>query len=196
MTQYDPFSYGQVPLSQKGQAPASPEDLLFADAATTTPPPPTARSAAKTATKAIADESDWAPVTDDGFGAVVTPGAPTPQSTANALAFGAEVLGEVAPPAPVAAPAPRKPAAPPRAARAPKDPHKPKEALPRRLPEPLPVPPKGVSALGAASSTAFAAAGLAWAAWLFFAAANPILAAIVAAASVVGGAMSWLLLRR
>jgi hypothetical protein len=45
-------------------------------------------------------------------------------------------------------------------------------------------------------ATTFAAAGLAWASWLYFAAGNVILAAIVGAASVVVGAMAWLLLRR
>lgn len=194
MTQYDPFSYGQVPLSQKGAAPSTPDDILFAET-----PAPAPAPAPRASTKAPArptDDADWAPVADDGFAAMLTPGAPTPQTTANALAFGAEVLGEVAPAAPAAAPAPRKPAAPPRAARAPKDPNKPKEALPRRLPEPLPVPPKGVSAAGAAIATTVAAAGLAWSSWLFFAAGNAILAAIVAAAGLVGGAMAWLLLRR
>ena len=193
MTQYDPFSYGQVPMSQKGAAPSTPDDILFAETPAPAPTPTPTPRAANKAPARNADETDWAPVADDGFAAMLTPGAPTPQATANALAFGAEVLGEAAP---AAAPAPRKPAAPPRAARAPKDPSRPKEALPRRLPEPLPVQPKGVSAAGAAVATTFAAAGLAWASWLYFAAGNVILAAIVGAASVVGGAMAWLLLRR
>ncbi|MBM3973022.1 MAG: hypothetical protein FJ301_02850 [Planctomycetes bacterium] len=190
MTQYDPFSCGAAPMSQKGALPTTPADTLFAE--TPSSPVPTSRKAAKAPARSAGD-ADWAPVADDGFAAMLTLGAMPQQATANALAFGADALGEVAP---VASAAPNKAPTPPHGARAPKGPIKPKEALPRRLTELLPAPPKSVSAAGAAMAMAFAAAGLAWSSWLFFAAGNPILAAIVAAAALVGGAMVWLLLRR
>jgi hypothetical protein len=189
MTRYDPFSYGQVPLGQQGQAPATPDDILFA-----APTAPAAPTRAAAAAQPAAEDADWAPVTADAFGAMgATAPTATPGATASAHAFGAEVLGEVAP---AAAPMPRKPASAKPRTRAPKDPNKPKEALPRRIDTPLPAPTPSISALGVAVSTLFAAAGIGWASWLIGAAHNVILGGIVAAASVVGGAMGWLLLRR
>jgi hypothetical protein len=98
MTPYDPFAYGQVPLNPKEQS-AAPDDLLFADATPVKATP--------------ASESDWAPPSG-GFGSAFENGA----SADDALAFGADILGEAAP----AAPAKARPAAAPAPAPAAKAP--------------------------------------------------------------------------
>jgi hypothetical protein len=209
MTRYDPFSYGQLPLGGKGPAPSSPDDILFDPSAS----PQQAGSPAMARGKA--QVNPWEAAGADGFADLLSPGAgqSAAQVDANAMAFGAEVLGEVAAAAPAPARAPQqripetraksKPAT--RAATAggsvsaadAQEAPKQKQPLPRRELEPMPLPLRRRSVvLSLFGTLTVAGGGLAAAGWLYFVQHNPILGGIVAAASVVAGAITWLLLRR
>jgi len=207
MTRYDPFSYGQLPMGEKGPGPSSPDDILFDPAAS----PHQAGSPAMARGKAQLNQ--WEAAGNDGFADLLSPGAgqSAAQVDANAMAFGAEVLGEVdaAAPAPARARQQRiqetkaKPKSATPAAtvggmasaadaqEAPKQ----KQPLPRRELEPMPLRRRSV-VLSLFGTLSVAGGGLAAAGWLYFVQHNPILGGIVAAASVVAGAITWLLLRR
>ena len=207
MTRYDPFSYGQLPLGGKGPAPSSPDDILFDPSAS----PQQAGSPAMARGKA--QVNPWEAAGNDGFADLLSPGAghSAAQVDANAMAFGAEVLGEVdaAAPAPARAPQQRIPetkAKPKSATRAAtvggmasaadaQEAPKQKQPLPRRELEPMPLRRRSV-VLSLFGTLTVAGGGLAAAGWLYFVQHNPILGGIVAAASVVAGAITWLLLRR
>lgn len=81
MTRYDPFSYGEVPLDSKQPSDAAPdaEDLLFAEGEQVKQAPPA--------------DSSWALMDEDVEG--LLPGANP--NAAEAIEFGAEVLGEGTP---------------------------------------------------------------------------------------------------
>jgi hypothetical protein len=192
MTRYDPFAYGQVPMQEKEQAAAAPDDMLFAA------PEPT-RKAASTA-------SDWDPPAADGF-----QGSARSGSSEDALAFGKDILGEAVPdaaPAPAAKPAAPKPASvamPGAAAAGPREPKSMQHAAaaktttaattPRRGPVPVLMPRRATTASILAPIGCVAAGG-SLASWLYWMQQNPVLAAIVGAASLVGAALAWLVLRR
>jgi hypothetical protein len=198
MTRYDPFSYGQLPLDGKGATPSSPDDILFDPAAS---PQPTSRPAIA---RGKAQANPWEAAANDGFGDLLAPGAgqSPAQLDANAMAFGAEVLGEVAEEpandaAPAARPKPKATAAAAAAAPASATPPKPKQQLPRRVMAPLPLPLRRRSAVASTiGALTIGGGGLAGAGWLLMDQHNPILAAIAAAASLVAGAIAWVLLRR
>ncbi|MFN9276850.1 MAG: hypothetical protein ACK6D2_14110 [Planctomycetota bacterium] len=201
MTRYDPFSYGQLPMGGKEPAPSSPDDILFDPQAS---PEPMAKSAMA---RGKPQANPWEAAAGDGFPDLLTPGAGQSPSEADAtaMAFGAEVLGEVpadmAEPAPMPAPMPRpKPKAaaePARAKAVAQEAAKAKLAAPRRTLAPWPTPLRRRSAFASMVGTlAVTGGGLAAAGWLLIDQHNPVLAAISAAASLVAGAITWLLLRR
>ncbi len=195
MTRYDPFAYGQVPLSPK-ETSAAPDDLLFADAG------PVKQAPVAT--------SDWGPPTDDA-GAFRAEGG----ATQDALAFGADILGEAAPelakPAPASKPASTRPAAPPLArpvaAGAMARPVPVPSATPGKASEPaakaaparraaLPLPSRGGSTmLGLVVPVAIVGVGGAVASWLAFLQQNPIMGVILGVTSLVGAAIARILLR-
>jgi hypothetical protein len=134
MTKYDPFSFGQVNLGGKpagGGAP-TPDDMLFADAGPVKQAP------------APADNS-WS-LLDESVDALL-PGGAAP--AADAIEFGADILGEVGPelaqPAPVAKPARTEPRVAPRPA-APVTKAKPVAAKAAANSVPTPKPPAGAGA--------------------------------------------------
>lgn len=197
MTRYDPFSYGQVPLGQKEQPAAAPDDMLFAAPAPTRSAPPA---------------SDWDPPVEQAFSA-----APSTGNTDETLAFGQDILGEAVPaasrpaaakpaaakpaPAKVAAPEAPPPAVRPKAAAIVPVPAKPAETVgaakpaPRRGPQPVLMPARTTTA-GIATAVSIVSIGGSAAAWLLIQQQNPVMAAILGAASLVGAAMAWLMLRR
>ncbi|MBM3962914.1 MAG: hypothetical protein FJ306_13585 [Planctomycetes bacterium] len=214
MTRYDPFSYGQLPLGGKGPAPSSPDDILFDPSAS----PQQAGSPAMARGKAPVNP--WEAAGNDGFAELLSPGAgqSAAQVDANAMSFGAEVLGEVKAAAPAPARAPQQriletkaklksathaataggkaSARDAQGAQKQKQP-KQKQPLPHRELEPMPLPLRRRSiVLSFVGTLTVAGGGLAAAHWLYFVQHNPILGGIVAAASVVAGAITWLLLRR
>ncbi|MBL8755375.1 MAG: hypothetical protein JNK15_18895 [Planctomycetes bacterium] len=91
MTKYDPFSFGQVKLGDKAPSAGgpAPDDMLFADAGPVKQAPP-----------AAADS--WA-LLDESVDSLL-PGATAP--AADAIEFGADILGEVGPEPVRAAPPP------------------------------------------------------------------------------------------
>ena len=196
MTRYDPFSYGQVPIGAKEQQAAAPDDLLFAEAA------PVKASPAR--------DSDWAPPADN-FGSAFQ----APPSADDAMAFGADILGEASPPAAgtakkaaaaaparaatkPASPAPTRTVAPaPAAAAAPMPAAKPS---PRPAPAPIASPaplamPRRSSVAGVLAPLAIVAGGGAAASWLYLIQQNPVMAGIVGLAGLVGGALAWVMMR-
>lgn len=197
MTRYDPFSYGQVPLDPKSQG-AAPDDMLFAEDA------PVKRAAAA--------ESDWAPPPAD-YGSAFQQDL---GATQDALAFGADILGEAvpgpaaaAPPARPLTPAPRvNPTSGPRATTPatvqpgslrPASATKGNEAMPTRAPAKLGIGampmPRRTSVASVVVPLAVVAGGGAAAAWLYLAQQNPIMAGILGVTSLVGAAMARVLLR-
>lgn len=192
MTRYDPFAYGQVPLGQKEQPAAAPDDMLFA---------------APAPTKAAPPASDWDPPAEPSFSPL-----PTGGNNEEALAFGQDILGESAPvankpapgkpaPAKAAAPEPSNPAARPKAVASVPMPAKPPEPVaaakpaPRRGPQPVLMPARTTTA-SVASAVAIVAVGGSVSAWLLVQQQNPVMAAILGAISLVGAALAWLMLRR
>ncbi len=198
MTRYDPFSYGQVPIGAKEQQAAAPDDLLFAEAA------PVKASPAR--------DSDWAPPADN-FGSAFQ----APPSADDAMAFGADILGESAPPAgvtakkaPAAAPAraaakPASPAstrtvAPAPAAAAVPAPMPAAKPAPRPAPAPIASPaplamPRRNAVAGVLVPLAIVAGAGAASSWLYLIQQNPVMAGIVGLAGLVGGALAWVLMR-
>ena len=201
MTRYDPFSYGQVPLGHKEPPAAAPDDLLFA---------------APTPTRSALPASDWDPPAENAFSAASTTG-----NTDETLAFGQDILGESVPapskpaaskpaaakpatakpagakpaPAKLAAPEAPLPAARPNVAAPVPAPAKPAETAPRRGPQPVLMPMRTTTA-GIATAVSIVGTGGSVAAWLLIQQQNPVMAAILGAASLVGAAMAWLMLRR
>lgn len=193
MTRYDPFSYGQVPLSPKAQ-PAAPDDMLFADAAPGKQPAPA---------------SDWAPPAE--FGSAFPGGGAATDET---LAFGADILGEAVPAAaarpaavaaraqPAATPrtaataAPRPQAASPMAQGKSSEPATRSPAAPRRGGVPIPMPmPRRATMAGVIVPVVLVGVGGCGASWLYLMQQNTILAGILGLASLVGGALAWVMLR-
>jgi hypothetical protein len=200
MTRYDPFSYGQLPIGGRGPAPSTPDDILFDPAASPAPASTPAMARGK------APANPWEAAGAEGFNDLLAQGGGEPSSAAeaSAMSFGAEVLGEVA--AEAHAPRERIPATRQKAAAraaaagsadtAGQEAPKQKQPLPRRELPPLELPtrrrPLVLALLG---TLAVGGGGLAASGWLLVVQHNPILAAIAGAASVVGGAIAWLLLR-
>lgn len=185
---YDPFSYGQVSLGGGKKAPAaSPDDILFADAA-----PPAKGKAPKGA------DSSWELLDADVTS--LLPNAPPP--AADVAEFGAEILGEAVEPAP-ARPAPRAPAPAPTARRTVGGPAADKVAEPAAAPrkiepvrqKPAAPPPRPVRLSATVVPAGLFAAGGTGAAWLYAMQQDLVMAAIVGALSVVGAAFAWVWLR-
>lgn len=195
MTRYDPFSYGEVPLEtdqRDGAAPLAEEDLLFA----------------------AQEDVKQAPPADAGWGAAdVAP--PAAEVTDEAMQFGADVLGEDAghhvaepteqdaaldsPPPPPSAEVPATPVA----AQAPTRPEqalsRPQQAPRQRIqaapPRAVAAPRRGSPLLAAFVPMVLLTGGGAGSAWLWMTQANPVLAGIAGAATVVGALFTRLLLR-
>ena len=192
MTRYDPFSYGEVPLDtdqRDGAAPLAEEDLLFA----------------------AQEDVKQAPPADAGWGAAdVAP--PAAAVTDEAMQFGADVLGEDAahhvaeqteqdgalaspplaevPATPVAAQAPARPE--PALSRPQQAPRQRIQAAPPRA---VAAPRRGSPLLAAFVPMVLLTGGGAGSAWLWMTQANPVLAGIAGAATVVGALFTRLLLR-
>lgn len=193
MTRYDPFSYGEVPLDtdqRDGAAPLAEEDLLFA----------------------AQEDVKQAPPADAGWGAAdVAP--PTAEVTDEAMQFGADVLGEDAAhhvaepteqrPAPALAPLPAEVPATTVAAQAPTRPeqarsrpeHAPRQRIQTAPPRAVAAPRRGLPLLAAFVPMVLLTGGGAGSAWLWMTQANPVLAGIAGAATVVGALFTRLLLR-
>ena len=178
MTRYDPFSYGEVPLEtdqRDGAAPLAEEDLLFA----------------------AQEDVKQAPPADAGWGAAdVAP--PAAEVTDEAMQFGAEVLGEDAAhhvaeqhaaPAIASPPPAEAPPASPVAAQAPR------QRIQAAPPRAVAAPRRGSPLLAAFVPMVLLTGGGASAAWLWMTQANPVLAGIAGAATVVGALFTRLLLR-
>jgi hypothetical protein len=218
MTQYDPFSYGQVPIGQK--EPAAPDDMLFSNAAPVKAAPP-------------AEDSDWTLPTDDRASAFG--GSPVAKSGEDVLAFGADILGEKVPEVQAAKSAPKaRPATAPRPATTAAAPGSmPVQAAARAQRVGVPAATAGEPAATAAAAGGAATAGASApvakvvairknapllmprrstlsgllvpvvvlsggggvASWLYMMQQNPVMAAIVAATSMVGAALARVLLR-
>lgn len=211
MTTYDPFSFGQVKLGDKtSRPPASPDDLLFADAGP------------KKVGKPAADAS-WELMNEDVD--KLLPGA---GALPAAIEFGTEILGEsvlAAPQAPAAAPMRRPASVAPTAAKkgsdgasklqlgpvraAPTKEVRAKDAggaaAARSTPATAPVPAvrgsapirarRGHPVAGIVVPFVLCAAGGTAASWFGIAQQNGVMAGIVGLLTLVSGAFAWLSLR-
>lgn len=189
MTRYDPFSYGEVPLEtdqRDGAAPLAEEDLLFA----------------------AQEDVKQAPPADAGWGAAdVAP--PAAEVSDEAMQFGADVLGEDAAhhvaepteqdaaldsPPPVEVPvAALAPTCPEQALSRPQQ--APRQRIQAAPPRAVAAPRRGSPLLAAFVPMVLLTGGGAGSAWLWMTQANPVLAGIAGAATVVGALFTRLLLR-
>lgn len=197
MSTYDPFSYGQIKLGGDAKRAAeTPDDILFQDAG---PGPSTAMKAAN---------SDWELLEDKSAS---PPGMQTDTLQA-AMDFGADVLGEAAPPSPprpqvqrsagsqatARAQAPVPMPSPVPAAR-PKPPSAQMSAKPRPKPATSQPPMRPAAAsnrmLAALLPSVTIACGGSAAAWLYAMEHNPIMASIVGVTSLIAAAFLRVLFR-
>jgi len=176
MTKYDPFSFGMLP-KREPEEPAAVDDALFA---APTPAP---------SAVAPGSRDDWEPPADPPASMFEDPPAPAVSAPATAAASQRSAPAIAAVPASpasvgkVAAPAPR--ASVSRLADAP--------ARPARVPTPL---PKGSRAMSLLVPLVILGGGGGAATWFFVWQQNPVMGAILAAGSVVAGALAFVGLRR
>ena len=220
MTRYDPFAYGSVRLDGKEGAPAAaPEDVLFADAGPVKHAPPAADSswslldedvgnllpgsaAASTASSAVVEfgtEILGESMAEAPSAPAPAPAAPRPRPATSKASAPAKSAAPKAEPLarPVDAGPSQRPVTPtakaPAAAPDVAVRKSPAEA-PRRAPAGLPgrrnrpfaavAVPLGMCAVGGTVGS-----------WMLVMQQNPVMAGIVAVATVVGAAFAWLLLR-
>jgi hypothetical protein len=213
MSQYDPFSYGQVQVGKKpADKASSPDDMLFADAGAPRPEPK--------------EDSSWALLKENNVDNLLPGGG----ASSSVTEFGRDILGEISPASaqqPRAGAGPGKPVAArkPKIAAAPQPPAARPTLQPARAPAPaaaapvaeapappraaapvrpaqvmamstMPIPRRRVTPASVLVPLAVLAAGGGAAAWFHYAQQNVVMAAITGVTALVGAALAWVILRR